>query len=106
MANKQISPNKKKIKKWSQKDEDILIQNMRKHVLCLKKGFEQTSIEIQRSPKAVAAHWYNHTSLKCGHVLFMTISCSHVAVNRKNSKGKPLKVSLYQKLLNLLGFSY
>ena len=106
MAKKKQAPTGKKVKKWSQADEDSLIKNVQKHVLCLKKGFKQTSVEIQRSPKAVSAHWYKYTSLNCGRTLFATISGSHVAVNRKNSKGQPLKLPLYKKILALLGLSY
>ena len=91
---------------WSLNDEEILIKNVEKHVLCLTKAFKATSLEIQRSPKAVAAHWYQKTSQNCGKTLFMTVSGKHVAVNRKNSKGNPLKLSLYKRILTLLGLKY
>lgn len=103
MAN---NSNKKKAVRWSQADEDMLIKNVEKHVLCLKKAFEKTSLELQRSPKAVATHWYNKTSKNCGRTLFMTVSSSHVAVNRKNSKGTPLRATLYRRLLSILRLRY
>jgi hypothetical protein len=96
----------KKLIPWSLNDEEILIKNVEKHVLCLTKAFSATSLEIQRSPKAVAAHWYQKTSQNCGKTLFMTVSGKHVAVNRKNSKGNPLKLSLYKRILTLLGLKY
>lgn len=96
----------KKIKPWSSYDEDRLIKNVEKHVMCLKRGFEQTSKEIQRSPKAVAAHWYQKTSKNCGRTLFMTVSGIHVAVNRKNGKGQPIKLPLYKRVLSCLGLKY
>lgn len=102
MAKKQ----KKVRNPWTQNDEDILIKNVEKHVLCLTKAFEVTSKEIQRSPKAVAAHWYSRTSMQCGKTLFMTVSGKHVAVNRKNSKGQPLKLPIYKRLLAILGLNY
>ena len=105
MAKKNVQPTKK-MKKWSQTDEDRLVKNVEKHVLCLAKAFRQTSLELHRSPKAVAAHWYKYTSRNCGRTLFMTVSGSHVAVNRKNSKGQPLKLPLYKKLLALIGLTY
>ena len=92
-----------KIKPWSQNDEDKLINNVRRHVLCLKKAFEQTSKEIQRSPKAVAAHWYTHTSRDQKHVLFLTMSGKHVAFNRKNSKGQASTMPLFRKVLAFFG---
>ena len=91
---------------WTQNDEDVLIRNVEKHVLCLTKAFEVTSKEIQRSPKAVAAHWYSRTSIQCGKTLFLTASGRHVAVNRKNSKGQPLKLPIYKRLLAILGLNY
>lgn len=78
----------KKLNPWTANDEERLLKNVQKHVLCLKKAFEQTSKEINRSPKAVAAHWYTHTSRDQKHVLFLTMSGKHVAFNRKNSKGR------------------
>ena len=102
MAKKQ----KKVRNPWSQNDEDVLIRNVEKNVLCLARAFEVTSKEIQRSPKAVAAHWYQRTSQNCGKTLFMTVSGKHVAVNRKNSKGQPLKLPIYKKLLAILGLNY
>jgi hypothetical protein len=102
MAKKQ----KKDRNPWTQNDEDILIKNVEKHVLCLTKAFEVTSKEIQRSPKAVAAHWYSRTSIQCGKTLFLTASGRHVAVNRKNSKGQPLKLPIYKRLLAILGLNY
>lgn len=95
-----------KVKPWSNQDEQRLLANVEKHVLCLTKAFEITSKEIQRSPKAVSAHWYQRTSKNSGRTLFMTVSGKHVAVNRKNSKGQPLKLSLYKRPLAMLGFSY
>lgn len=91
---------------WTSKEEDRLIANVEKHVLCLTKAFEITSKEIQRSPKAVAARWYQRTSIQSGRTLFATISGKHVAVNRKNGKGQPLKLSMYKKILSFLGFKY
>lgn len=95
-----------KINPWTQAEEDRLIANVEKHVLCLTKAFEITSKEIQRSPKAVAARWYQRTSIQSGRTLFATISGKHVAVNRKNGKGQPLKLSLYKRILSFLGLNY
>jgi hypothetical protein len=95
----------KKVVKWSQADEDRLIANVEKHVLCLQKAFAATSKEIQRSPKAISAHWYQRTSKNCGRTLFMTVSGKHVAINRRMGKGQPLKNSLYKRILSFLGLS-
>ena len=95
-----------KVPKWTQNEEDRLLANVEKHVLCLTKAFAITSKEIQRSPKAIAAHWYQKTSKQCGRTIFATVSGKHVAVNRKNSKGQPIKLSLYKRILSILGLKY
>ena len=98
--------NKGKTRKpWTSNDEERLLKNVQKHVLCLKKAFEQTSKEINRSPKAVAAHWYTHTSRDQKHVLFLTMSGRHVAFNRKNSKGQASTMPLFKKVLAFFGVS-
>lgn len=96
----------KKLVPWTLQDEQALLKNVEKHVLCLTKAFNATSLEIQRSPKAIAAHWYQKTSQNCGKTLFMTVSGKHVAVNRKNSKGQPIQLPLYKRLLSILGLKY
>ena len=96
---------KKNYKRWTQAEEDRLIANVEKNVLCLAKAFKQTAIETQRTPGAVATRWYQYTSKNCG-TKFATISGKHVASNRKNSKGKPLKLSLFKRILSLLGLKY
>ena len=93
----------KKLIPWTANDEERLLKNVQKHVLCLKKAFEQTSKEINRSPKAVAAHWYTHTSRDQKHVLFLTMSGKHVAFNRKNSKGQTSTMPLFRKVLAFFG---
>ena len=95
-----------KINPWTQEEEERLIANVEKHVLCLTKAFQITSKEIQRSPQAVAARWYQRTSIQSGRTLFATISGKHVAVNRKNGKGQPLKLSIYKRVLAFLGLNY
>ena len=99
---------KKKVIKnpWTDSEEQILIKNVEKHVLCLTKAFDLTSKEIGRSPGAVSGHWYQRTSVKCGRTLFATVSGKHVAVNRKNSKGEPLKLSIYKRILQILGLNF
>lgn len=91
---------------WTQREEDILIENVRKNVTNLKKAFLLTSKEVQRTPKAITAHWYSRTSIQSGHCLFMTISGKHIAINRKNGRGKKSSLPLYKKVLAIFGLSY
>ena len=98
----------KKVQKrapWTAQDEDRLIENVKKNVTNLSKAFDKTAKEIQRSPKAIAAHWYTHTSRDQHHVLFLTVSGQHVAFNRKNGKGQQSSLPLYKRILALFGVS-
>ena len=104
MANNNSRKGQKPIP-WTANDESRLIANVRNNVTNLNKAFEQTSKEIQRSPRAVAAHWYTHTSRDKTQVLFITISGKHVAFNRKNGKGQPSTLPLYKKVLAFFGVS-
>lgn len=105
MANNQIKT-KKIIIPWTQDEEDILIKNVRNNVTNLRKAFYQTSLEIQRSEKAITGHWYQHTSKQGDHCLFLTVSGQHVAINRKNGKGQPTTLSFFQKVLAIFGLKY
>lgn len=96
----------KKYNPWTSADEDILIKNIRKDTNNLTKAFKQTSVEIQRSPGACSSHWYNNTSVKSGHVLFLRIDGTRIVVNRSRGKGSPTTVPLYKKVLSLFGLSY
>ena len=92
--------------KWTQYEEERLIKNVEKHVLCLSKAFEITAKEIRRSPQAVANHWYSRTSTKGGKTLFGLVSGTYLVVNRKNAKkeeyARPMSSNIFQKILKLL----
>ena len=92
-----------KIVPWTQGEDDILINNIRDNVTNLTQAFKKTSKEIQRGEKAVAAHWYSRVSKEGDHCLFLTVSGKHVAVNRKNGKGKPTTLSFFQRVLAIFG---
>lgn len=101
-----VSRKGQKAKPWTQSDEDRLIENVKNNVTNLSKAFKLTSKEIQRTPGACAGHWYANTSIKSGHCLFMTISGQHIAINRKNGKGKKSTLPLFKRVLVLFKLSY
>lgn len=92
--------------RWTQAEEERLVKNVEKHVLCLSKAFEITAKEIQRSPLAVANHWYSKTSVKGGKTLFGLVSGTYLVVNRKNArenKADVMPIGVFRKILKLLG---
>ena len=101
---------KKKCLKWTPGEEDILVENVRKHPDNLSHAFQITALAIHRSKPACAQHWYDVVS-KGNHTPFFFGSAKSIVRNRKNpkksAKGATRKsVSIYQKLLNLLGFTW
>ena len=101
-----VSRKGQKAKPWTAQEEDILIENVKKNVTNLTAAFKQASKETQRTPGACAGHWYANTSIKSGHCLFMTISGQHIAINRKNGKGKKSTLPLFKRVLALFKLSY
>lgn len=101
---------KKNAPKWTPGEEDILVENVRKHPDNLSHAFQITAVRIGRSKPACAQHWYDVVS-KGNHTPFFFGSTKGVVRNRKNpkksSKGATRQtVSIYQKLLKLLGFNW
>lgn len=112
MANQNQAANapKKKSIRWTPGEEDVLVENVRKHPDNLSHAFQITATAIGRSKNACTQHWYDVVS-KGNHTPFFFGSTKGVVRNRKNpkksAKGVTRKsVSLYQKLLNLLGFTW
>lgn len=97
--------NKRSMKRWSAGEDDRLIENVRNHPTNLKHAFQLTAQEVQRTPGAVASRWYLYVS-KNGSTPFLTMSGKHIAANRKNGKGVPTKLSLYKRILAILGLQY
>ena len=96
---------KQKPKPWNSSDEDRLIDNIRNYPT-RKQAFQQTSLELQRTPLACAAHWYTATSRNTKHVCLLTISGNRLLVNRTQGKGVSSPLPLYKKVLFLLGLNY
>lgn len=92
---------------WTQAEEAVLLKNIEKNVFSLSKAFKQTSLEIQRTPVACQAHWYDNTSVKSGKVLFLTVAGTEVLVNRtrkgKKAATKPATNSLFSRILKMFG---
>lgn len=113
MATKKQKPTptpKKVAPKWSQSEEDILVDNVRKHPDNLSHAFQLTATQIGRSKTACTQHWYDVVS-KGNHTPFFFGSTKGVVRNRKNPKKSATNAtkkteSLYQRLLKFLGFTY
>ena len=89
-------------KKWTEEEEQRLIRQVRAFPQNLNKCFLIVSEEIERTPAAVASHWYSVTSKRPEVICFFTASAKHVAKNRKNGEGVPSNPSIWRRLLTVL----
>lgn len=89
-------------KKWTEKEEQRLIRQVRAFPQNLNKCFLIVSEEIERTPAAIASHWYSVTSKRPDVLCFFTASAKHVAKNRKNGEGVPSNPSIWRRLLTVL----
>lgn len=105
MATKQKTIRQKPIP-WTDEHEETLLFYVRKNTENLTKAFALTSKQIGRSPKAIAAHWYTHTSIKTNHCLFFKMSGNSILINRSRGKGQKRSVPFYKKVLAFLGLTY
>ncbi len=89
-------------KKWTEEEEQRLIRQVRAFPQNLNKCFLIVSEEIERSPAAVASHWYSVTSKRSDVLCFFTASETHISKNRKNTDGVPSTTSIWKKFLKIL----
>lgn len=89
-------------KKWTEEEEQRLIRQVRAFPQNLNKCFLIVSEEIERSPAAVASHWYSVTSKRSDVLCFFTASETHISKNRKNTDGVPSATSIWKKFLKIL----
>ena len=89
-------------KKWTEDEEQRLIRQVRAFPQNLNKCFLIVSEEIERTPAAIASHWYSVTSKRPEVICFFTASAKHVAKNRKNGEGVPSNPSIWHRLLTVL----
>ena len=89
-------------KKWTEEEEQRLIRQVRAFPQNLNKCFLIVSEEIERTPAAIASHWYSVTSKRPEVICFFTASAKHVAKNRKNGEGVPSNPSIWRRLLTVL----
>lgn len=96
------SEEKKSHKKWTEEEEQRLIRQIRAFPQNLNKCFLIVSEEIERTPAAIASHWYSVTSKRPDVLYFFTASAKHVAKNRKSGEGVPSNPSIWRRLITVL----
>ena len=94
-------------RRWTNKEEQVLISQVRQSPNNLARAFRATSEIIERNPHCVEQHWY----LKTRHsgTIFMTIGSntknSNSKVVRENTTDntKSVQLPVWRRILKLLG---
>ena len=71
------------MRKFSQEEDNILLQAISQHPHNLQEAFRVTSIATKRSIDVIQQRWYKCLSRKA-NPLFLTIGSTNTIVNRKN----------------------
>lgn len=90
-------------RRWSPVEDSRLASQVRAFPQNLSKCFLIVAEETGRSPKAVAARWYQKVSKDPNNAAFVTVSANSKAVNRKNSSGTMSTPSVFRRILRILG---
>lgn len=93
-------------RRWTATEEEILKRYVRASPTNLAKCFIYVAEEIERSPTAVANHWYSKTSKDPNFWGFFTASAQHVSKNRKNGEGVESSNSIWNRLLRIVKSLY
>lgn len=88
--------------KWTEEEEQRLIKQVMVFPQNLSKCFLIVSEVIERSPSAVANHWYTVTSKRPDVKCFFTASSKYVSINRKNGEGITSTESIWKRLLRVI----
>jgi len=93
--------------RWTEKEDEILAQQIELHPNCKQEAFEVCSKLTGRSVPSCAQRWYDYVSLQ-KKVFFATVSKTQSVTNRnKATRRVPAKkrnASWWEKVLKLLGF--
>ncbi len=89
-------------KRWTRREEARLANQVRVFPQNLHKCFMIVAEELERTPQAVAAHWYTKVSKDPQNTCFFTASPKHVSKNRKNGKGVQSSASIWRRLMNVI----
>ena len=97
---------KKSYKRWTKAENDLLVRQVKAFPHNLNKCFIIVGEMTNRTPKAVAAHWYKVTSKDPNtEVVFGFLAPKSFSKNRKGGKGIPHSLNVFKRILKVLGFN-
>lgn len=86
-------------RKWTTEEENTLLRYVKARPQNLHYCFMMVAEQIDRTDKAVAAHWYTKISKDPANMCFFTASPNHVSKNRKNGAGIATNRSFWRSLM-------
>ena len=89
-------------KKWTASENEILLQSVKQSPQNLSRCFLSVAQNIDRSPSAVANHWYTVVSKRPDTTCFFTASSKHLSKNRKNGAGVEINKSIWQRFMQII----
>lgn len=89
-------------KKWTASEDEILLQSVKQSPQNLSRCFLSVAQNIDRSPSAVANHWYTVVSKRPDTTCFFTASSKHLSKNRKNGAGVKINRSIWQRFMQII----
>ena len=93
---------KRTVKRWTDEEDQLLLRQIDAFPHNLNKCFLMVSQQIDRSPGAVAAHWYSVLSKRDDIWKFVTLSAHHCSRNRKNGVGIESSVSVWNRIVKIV----
>lgn len=89
-------------RKWTNEEEQVLIDQVRINPGNLARAFRATSDVIGRSSHSIEQRWYG--KVRHSETVFMTIGANNMSVNSKVSDNtQPVRLPIWRRILNLLG---
>lgn len=89
-------------RRWTNEEEQVLIDQVRQNSGNLARAFRATSDIIGRSSHSIEQRWYN--KVRHAETVFMTIGAKNMSVNSKISDNtQPVRLSIWKRILKLLG---
>ena len=89
-------------RRWTNEEEQLLIDQVRQNPNNLAKAFRDTSDIIGRSTHSIEQRWYG--KVRHSETVFMTIGAKNMSVNSKVSNNpQPVRLPIWKRILKLLG---
>ncbi len=87
---------------WTSQEDATVVRYVKARPQNLHKCFVMVAEQIDRTPGAVASHWYTKLSKDPDNLCFFTASTKHVSKNRKNGAGVATNRSIWRRLLSII----